>query len=68
MQAPGGGGVVLDRRDVLDLMHSRSRMIIDPRIPTMNAEPEHVGFLPIRQTSLASSAKRREVSGESHEG
>ena len=25
---------VLDRRDVLDLMHGRSRMTIDPRIPT----------------------------------
>ena len=30
-----GGGGVLDSRDVLDLMHGRSRMTIDPRIPTM---------------------------------
>ena len=29
----GEGGAV-DRRDVLDLMHGRSRMTIDPRIPT----------------------------------
>ena len=29
------GGGVLDRRYVLDLMHGRSRMAIDPRIPTM---------------------------------
>ena len=27
-----GGGGVLDGRDVLDLMHDRSRMNIDPRI------------------------------------
>ena len=34
---PGGRGRggVLDRRDVLDIMHGRSRMTIDPRIPTM---------------------------------
>ena len=31
----GGGRGVLDRRDVLDLMHGRSRMIIDLRIPTI---------------------------------
>ena len=31
----GEGGGVLDRRYVLNLMHGRSRMIIDPRIPTM---------------------------------
>ena len=30
-----GKGGVRDRRDVLDLMHDRSRMTIDPRIPTM---------------------------------
>ena len=29
------GGGVLDRRDALDFMYSRSRMTIDPRIPTM---------------------------------
>ena len=29
------GGGVLDRRDVLDIMHGRSRMTIDPRIPAM---------------------------------
>ena len=31
----GTGGGVLDRRDVLVLMHGRSRMTIDPRIPKM---------------------------------
>ena len=31
----GGGGGVRDRRDVLDLMHGRSRIAMDPRIPTM---------------------------------
>ena len=30
-----GGGGVLDRRDVLDLMHGPSRMAIDPRILTL---------------------------------
>ena len=29
---------------------------------------EHAGFSPIRQTSLARSAKLRDVLGESHEG
>ena len=48
-------------------MNSRSRMTIDPRIPT-NAGMEHVGFSPTRQISRAPSAKRREVLGESHEG
>ena len=31
----GSGRGVLDRRDVLDLMHGRYRMTIDPRNPTM---------------------------------
>ena len=33
--AGGGGRGALDRRDVLDIMHGRSRIAIDPRIPTM---------------------------------
>ena len=33
--ATNGEGGVLERRHVLDLMHGRSRMSIDPRIPTM---------------------------------
>ena len=33
-----------------------------------NAGTEHVGFSPTRQTLLATSLKRREVFGESHEG
>ena len=61
-----GGGGVLDRRDVLDPMHGRSRMTIDP-ITSLQCRTEHVGFSPARQTLLAPSAKRREVSGESHE-
>ena len=35
LRAGRGGGVALVRRYVLDLMHDRSRMTIDPRIPTM---------------------------------
>ena len=31
----GREGGVLDRKDVLDLMHGRSRITVDPRIPTM---------------------------------
>ena len=31
----GGGGDVLDRRCVLDLMHGRSCTTMDPHIPTM---------------------------------
>ena len=53
----GGGGGVLDRRDVLDLMHSRSPMTIDPLTPTMPGRREHVGFSPTRQALLAPSAK-----------
>ena len=34
-QAGRGEGGVLDRRDVLDLMHGRSRVTVDLRIPTM---------------------------------
>ena len=49
-------------------MHGRSRVAIDPRIPTIYAGTEHVGFSATRQTMLAPSAKRREVFGESHEG
>ena len=54
----GRGG----RGGVLDLMHGRSHMTIDPRTPTY-AGTEHVGFgfSPTRQTLLAPSAKRREV-------
>ena len=47
-------------------MHSRSRMTIYPS-HHYNAGTEHVGFSPTRQTSLAPSAKHREVFGESHE-
>ena len=53
---------------VLDIMHGRSRMTIDPCIPTYHAGTEHVGFSPTRQALFAPSEKRREVSGESHEG
>ena len=36
MKAGSGGEGVLDRRDVLDLMHGRGRMATDPCIPTMS--------------------------------
>ena len=43
---PRGG--VLDRRDVLDLMHGRSRKTIDPS-HSFNAGTVHVGFSPTMQ-------------------
>ena len=52
---------------VLVVMHGRSRMTIDPRIPAMLGR-KYVGFSPTRQTSLAPNAKRREVFDESPEG
>ena len=39
------------------MMHRRSRLAIDPRIPTV-PPTEHVGFSPTRQALLAPSAKR----------
>ena len=45
---------------ILIVMHGRSRMTIDPRIPN-NARTEHVGGSPTRQTMLAPNAKRRKV-------
>ena len=51
---------------MLNIINGRSRMTIDPRIPN-DARTEHVVFSPTRKTLLAPSAKRREVSGESHE-
>ena len=63
-----GAGDVLDRRDVLDVMHGRSRTTIDRSSHPYNAGTEHVGYSSTRQTLLTPSAKRREVSGESHEG
>ena len=54
------GGGVLDRRDVLDLMHGRN-------LHPYNSGTEHAGFSPTRQTLLAPSAKRCELSGGSHE-
>ena len=48
-------------------MHSRSTRMYD-HIPShpQTAGTEHVGFSPTRQTLLTSSAKSREVFGESH--
>ena len=48
-------------------MHGRSRITIDPRIPTMPGRSRS-GFHQPGKTLLAPSAKRREVVGESHEG
>ena len=56
----GGGGV-------LDAMHDRCRMTIDPRIPTMPGQ-SHVVLSPTRQTLLAQSAKRCALFGGWHEG
>ena len=53
----GKGGREGVREGVLDIMHGRSGMTIDPRIP-YNAGTEHVGFSRTRQTLLAPSAKR----------
>ena len=39
------------------IVHGRSRMAIDPRIPIYNAGTEHVGFSPTRQTVLAPKAQ-----------
>ena len=55
-----GGGVLI-------VMHGRSHVTSDPRIPTMPGR-SNVGLPPTRQTSLARSACHREVFGESHEG
>ena len=63
----GGGGSVLDRRYVLDLMHGHKSWGHRPS-HTYNAGTEHVGFSPTRKALLVPSAKRREVGGESHEG
>ena len=38
------GWGVLDRRAVLDLMHGRSRMTIDPRTPTSMPGRSMLGF------------------------
>ena len=58
------GGGVLDRINVLDLMHARSRMTMGPRIPAMPGRttpdfPDQINIL------LAPSAKSGRVFGES---
>ena len=63
----GGGGGVLERRYVIDLMHGRSRMTVDPRIPTIPRRSMSGFYRPGRHC-LQPSAKHREVSGESHGG
>ena len=55
----GGGGT--------QCVHGRSRMTIDPRIPTMPGRSTS-GFHQPGRHCLHSSAKRREVFDESHEG
>ena len=54
-------------RGVLDIMHGRSRMTIDPRIFTINSGTECVEVSPTRHRLLAPSARRRKVFSESHE-
>ena len=53
-------------RGVLTVIHVGSRMISDVRI-LINYGTEHVVFSPTNQTSLAPSAKRREVFCEPRE-
>ena len=55
-----GGGIT-------HLIHSRSRVAIDPRISTMPGRSMS-DFSPTKQTSRAPTAERREVLGESLEG
>ena len=50
------------------VMHGRIPKNIDPSIRTNNAGTEHVECSQVRQTLLASSLKRHEGFGESHEG
>ena len=50
-------------RGVLDIMHGRSRKVVDTRVSTMPRRSTSA-----RQTLLAPSAKRRKVVGEWHEG
>ena len=52
----GGGGI--GEGGCIPFVIARSRMTIDPRIPTMPGT-EHVGFSPIRKAFLAPSAERR---------
>ena len=58
-KACGEGGAIV-------IMHGRSRMDIDPRVPTMPGR-EGGGCSPTRQT-LHQAQKRREAIGGSHEG
>ena len=71
-QSEGGrGGVwggVLDRRHVLDLMHGRSRMTIDPRIPKMPGRSMSGLHRPEADITCTKREAKREVSGESQEG
>ena len=55
------GGGDRGRPGVLDIMHCRSRMTIDPRIPTMSGRSTSGFYPPGRQTLLAPSEKRREM-------
>ncbi len=52
---------------VLDIMHGRSRMTIDPCFHSMPGRSTSGFHLPGRHC-FAPSMKRREVLGESHEG
>ena len=62
----GQRGVCLCVWGVLDIMHGRSRMTIDSRIPTMPVRSTS-GFHGPGLTLLAPSAKRLGALGESHE-
>ena len=63
------GGAGAGGRVYSIFMHDRSGITTWYRpLHPLNARTEHVGFSPTRQALLAPSAKRRDVSGESHEG
>ena len=64
------GEGVLDKRKVLDLMHGRSRMIIDPPIPTMLGRSMSVFHRPgkhcLHQARSAVRSPASRMKGEPH--
>ena len=64
----GRGGVVLNWRYVLDLMYGRSRMPIDPRIPTVSGRSMSGFHRPGRHCLHQVRSAVRCPSGQSHEG
>ena len=71
MVGRGGGVYSIYRRDVLDVMHGRGRMPIDPPSHPYAAGTEHVGLCGVftDQAAIACTRReaKREVSGESRD-